>query len=79
MLLKILVALTIVAFGNPQTTPVVDVELQIKKARTNGERAKLSAFQKPCDKMAEAIVTDGGKRGSPFGEPRAHHGRATLF
>src|SRR5713226_1266974 len=39
------------------------VELQIKKARTNGERAKLSAFQKPCDKMTEAIVTDGGKRG----------------
>jgi hypothetical protein len=39
------------------------VELQIKKARTNGERAKLSAFQKPCEKMAEAIVTDGGKRG----------------
>jgi ParB family chromosome partitioning protein len=39
------------------------VELQIKKARTNGERAKLSAFQKPCEKMIEAIVTDGGKRG----------------
>ena len=39
------------------------VELQIKKARANGERAKLSAFQKPCDKMTEAIVTDGGKRG----------------
>ena len=39
------------------------MELQIKKARTNGERAKLSAFQKPCDKMTEAIVTDGGKRG----------------
>src|SRR5258708_12564765 len=39
------------------------VELQIKKARTNVERAKLSAFQNPCDKMTEAIVTDGGKRG----------------
>jgi len=39
------------------------VELQIKKARTNTEHAKLSAFQKPCDKMTEAIVTDGGKRG----------------
>jgi ParB family chromosome partitioning protein len=39
------------------------VELQIKKARTNGERAKLSAFQKPCESMTEAIVTDGGKRG----------------
>jgi len=39
------------------------VELQIKKARTNGERPKLSAFQKPCESMTEAIVTDGGKRG----------------
>jgi hypothetical protein len=39
------------------------LELQIKKARTNDERAKLSAFQKPCDKMTEAIVTDGGNRG----------------
>ena len=39
------------------------VELQIKKARTNDERAKLSAFQNPCESMTEAIVTDGGKRG----------------
>ena len=39
------------------------VELQIKKARTNSERAKLSAFQKSCESMTEAIVTDGGKRG----------------
>jgi ParB family transcriptional regulator, chromosome partitioning protein len=39
------------------------LELQIKKARTDDERAKLSAFQKPCDKMTEAIVTDGGNRG----------------
>jgi ParB family chromosome partitioning protein len=39
------------------------VELQVRKARTNGERAKLSAFQKPCENMTEAIVTDGGKRG----------------
>ncbi len=39
------------------------VELQIKKARTNGERAKLSLPQKPCERMTEAIVMDGGKRG----------------
>jgi hypothetical protein len=39
------------------------LELQIKKARTDDERAKLSAFQKPCDKTTEAIVTDGGNRG----------------
>ena len=54
------------------------LELQIKKARTNGERAKLSAFQKPCDKMTEAIVTDGGKRGHivkvcPDPACRVHH------
>jgi len=37
------------------------VELEIRKA--NGASAKLSAVQKPCDKMTEAIVMDGGKRG----------------
>ena len=39
------------------------VELEIKKAKPNGASTKLSAVQKPCDKMAEAIVMDGGKRG----------------
>jgi hypothetical protein len=39
------------------------VELEIKKPKTNGANTKLSANQKPCDKMAEAIVMDGGKRG----------------
>jgi ParB family transcriptional regulator, chromosome partitioning protein len=39
------------------------VELEIKKAKTNGASTKLSLVQKPCDKMTEAIVTDGGKRG----------------
>jgi ParB family chromosome partitioning protein len=39
------------------------VELEIKKTKPNGASAKLSAVQKPCDKMAEAIVMDGGKRG----------------
>jgi ParB family transcriptional regulator, chromosome partitioning protein len=39
------------------------VELEIKKPKSNGASAKLSAVQKPCDKMAEAIVMDGGKRG----------------
>ena len=36
-------------------------ELDIKKA--NGSAARLSPAQKPCEKMAEAIVMDGGKRG----------------
>ena len=39
------------------------VELQIKKPKANGASNKLPANQKPCDKMAEAIVMDGGKRG----------------
>ena len=39
------------------------VELEIKKPKANGASTKLSAVQKPCDKMAEAIVMDGGKRG----------------
>jgi ParB family chromosome partitioning protein len=39
------------------------VELEIKKLKPNGASSKLSAVQKPCDKMAEAIVMDGGKRG----------------
>src|SRR5580698_8341831 len=38
------------------------VELEIKKAMPNGA-SKLPANQKPCEKMAEAIVMDGGKRG----------------
>jgi ParB family chromosome partitioning protein len=39
------------------------VELEIKKPRANGASTKPSANQKPCDKMTEAIVMDGGKRG----------------
>src|SRR6202521_4548871 len=39
------------------------VELEIKKPKANGASTKLPANQKPCDKMAEAIVMDGGKRG----------------
>ncbi|MGB6474890.1 MAG: hypothetical protein WBF04_12605 [Candidatus Sulfotelmatobacter sp.] len=39
------------------------VELEIKKPKANGASTKLSANEKPCDKMAEAIVMDGGKRG----------------
>ena len=33
------------------------------KPKVNGASTKLSANQKPCEKMAEAIVMDGGKRG----------------
>jgi ParB family chromosome partitioning protein len=39
------------------------VELEIKKPKSNGASTKLPSVQKPCDKMAEAIVMDGGKRG----------------
>ena len=39
------------------------VELEIKKPKANGAGTKLPANQKPCEKMAEAIVMDGGKRG----------------
>jgi hypothetical protein len=38
------------------------VELEIKKPKANGASTKLPN-QKPCEKMAEAIVMDGGKRG----------------
>ena len=54
------------------------VELEIKKAKPNGTASKLPAAQKPCDKMAEAIVMDGGKRGQTLkvcADPncRVHH------
>jgi ParB family chromosome partitioning protein len=39
------------------------VELEIKKPKANGASTKLAANQKPCEKMSEAIVMDGGKRG----------------
>jgi ParB family chromosome partitioning protein len=39
------------------------VELEIKKPKANGASTKLPTNQKPCEKMAEAIVMDGGKRG----------------
>jgi ParB family chromosome partitioning protein len=39
------------------------VELEVKKQKANGASTKLPANQKPCEKMAEAIVMDGGKRG----------------
>jgi hypothetical protein len=38
-------------------------ELEIKKPKANGASTKLSANQKPCEKMAEAILMGGGKRG----------------
>jgi ParB family transcriptional regulator, chromosome partitioning protein len=39
------------------------LELQVKKAKANGVRTKQVGFERPCDKMTEAIVMDGGKRG----------------
>ena len=39
------------------------VELEIKKTKPNGASTNLPPVQKPCEKMTEAIVMDGGKRG----------------
>jgi ParB family transcriptional regulator, chromosome partitioning protein len=39
------------------------VELEVKKPKPDGVNSKLSSVQKPCEKMTEAIVMDGGKRG----------------
>ncbi|MCU1305255.1 MAG: parB-like partition protein [Candidatus Sulfotelmatobacter sp.] len=39
------------------------VELEIKKPKPNGTGAKLASHHKPCDKMTEAVVMDGGRRG----------------
>ncbi len=39
------------------------IELEIKQAKQNGANTKLPPVQKPCDKMTEAMVMDGGKRG----------------
>jgi len=54
------------------------VELEIKKAKPNGASTKLSPVQKPCDKMVDAIVMDGWKRGQTvkvYADPncRVHH------
>jgi len=39
------------------------VELEIKKAKTNGTGSKVAPQQKPCQKRTEAVVMDGGRRG----------------
>jgi hypothetical protein len=54
-------------------------ELQIKKAKANGSAAKQPAIQKPCEKMTDPIVMDGGNRGQTVqvcADPncRVHHG-----
>jgi len=38
------------------------VELEFKKVKANGAGAKV-ASQRPCQKMSEAVVMDGGRRG----------------
>ncbi len=55
------------------------VELEVKKGKTQNQAAKALPAQKPCEKMTEAIVTDGGKRGQIVkvcADPncRVHHG-----
>src|SRR6266566_8932383 len=39
------------------------LELQVKKPKANAVRTKQVGFERPCEKMTEAIVMDGGKRG----------------
>jgi ParB family chromosome partitioning protein len=39
------------------------IELDIKKAKSNGTGSKVAPQQKPCQKMTEAVVMDGGRRG----------------
>jgi hypothetical protein len=39
------------------------MEIEIKKAKTNGTGSKIAPQQKPCQKMTEAVVMDGGRRG----------------
>ena len=39
------------------------VELELRKPKTQSQTTKASPAQKPCEKMTEAIVMDGGKRG----------------
>ena len=39
------------------------VELELKKSKAQTVTVKLSPSQKPCEKMTDAIVTDGGRRG----------------
>jgi len=39
------------------------VELAIKKGKTDATGSKAAAYQKPCEKMTEAVVMDGGRRG----------------
>jgi ParB family chromosome partitioning protein len=39
------------------------VEIEIRKAKSNGTGSKSAPYQKPCEKMTEAVVMDGGRRG----------------
>lgn len=55
------------------------VELELKRQKSQGQSSKASPVQKPCEKMTEAIVMDGGTRGQVVkvcADPscRVHHG-----
>ena len=39
------------------------IELEIKKPKTNGAVSKARPHEKLCEKMTEAVVMDGGRRG----------------
>jgi ParB family chromosome partitioning protein len=55
------------------------VELDLKRAKSQTHVAKANPAQRPCEKMADAIVVDGGRRGEIIkvcADPscRIHHG-----
>lgn len=57
------------AWSNREGAPLgrnryVELEVgKVRKGKGNTAPAKLAAYQKPCEKMAEAMVMDGGNRG----------------
>lgn len=55
------------------------VELDVKRAKLGNQAAKANPAQRTCDKMADAIVMDGGRRGQTIKvcadqTCRTHHG-----
>src|SRR5450432_4074214 len=46
---------------HPRGRSLGNVELELKKTKTNGTASKTVSHQKPCQKMTEPVVMDGGK------------------
>lgn len=70
------------AWNNRERTPLGRnhyVELDVKRAKLGNQTAKTNPAQRTCEKMADAIVMDGGRRGQTVkvcADPtcRIHHG-----